>query len=178
MPLQRQLEPACPQCRVALSDIDIDNPQCGKGVCPGVRRKLLAMSAEERRPYLERSAEILTEAEILKHNEGEPEDRTLRQQVVVALSDLRICAEELHRIGHGGEARMIEQAVGVLADWATATGIDPTATEDTERCVWVACKADLRYPWRTSCGFNTEQKDGGFCPMCGLPIQVQESDDD
>jgi len=41
----------------------------------------------------------------------EQDEGTPDQSWIVALHNLRICADELHRIGHGGEARMIEDAV-------------------------------------------------------------------
>lgn len=44
-------------------------------------------------------------------SEEQDEGRTPDQSWIVALHNLRICADELHRIGHVGEARMIEDAV-------------------------------------------------------------------
>jgi len=44
-------------------------------------------------------------------SEEQDEGRTPDQSWIVALHNLRICADELNRIGHGGEARMIEDAV-------------------------------------------------------------------
>lgn len=43
--------------------------------------------------------------------EEQDEGRTPDQSWIVALHNLRICADELNRIGHVGEARMIEDAV-------------------------------------------------------------------